>query len=80
MNKPLLLITLLTFGSCSSTTTRDQGAHLGGISRSHILETEDMEYAMAYIVGELAWAGVLSHESTVALGRSSEACNVHCGK
>ena len=81
MNKSpiiILLITLLTFGSCSSTVTRDQGAHLGGISRSHILEIEDIEYAMANIVAELAREGVLSHESTVALGtKVTEFTGIH---
>jgi hypothetical protein len=76
MNKSpiiILLITLLTFGSCGNTAIRDQG-----ISRSHIPEIEDIEFAMANIVRELMDAGVLSRESTVALGtRVTEFAGIH---
>ena len=83
MNKTsflILLITLLTLGSCGNTmtATRHDGRTQGGISRSHILEIEDIEYAMANIVGELAREGVLSRESTVALGtKVTEFTGIH---
>ena len=66
----ILLIALLTLGSCGNTmtATRQDGSTRGGVSRSHILEMEDLEYAMSKIVTSLANAGVLSRESTVALG------------
>jgi hypothetical protein len=73
----ILLITLLTLGSCSSSPTRADGRTSSGLSASARLRGEDIEYAMASIVAKLANAGVLSRESTVALG--TEGMNQYTG-